>query len=985
MSSRVEQLLEENRPKQRPLSQTLSVRWLAFDYAVVELPDDILEEFNLRSCLSMRFYPLNGKVFAVRMIDIWMSIASDEEKKIEGRKRRFQSWLSKWSLAIEFLYDEKITSLYQSSASTSDDVDFSLRSRNRSSTVDPKLARPSFEEISRWKAASSGDLTEHHPYVTLPSLYYILMNETGSGLCLAKDPKASPTLKAWQKYIFSQAFFFFALQHNLLTSPDAPPIIPISSNHMTDDVNANIIDVSYPSAESEFSCSNTDTASMTKDDDKGLAASGELPIILEDTMEEFSNPSEDSVEEDQQLSPKVTSQGPQREITGLLNGEVIALKVVAYLISTGEPIEEPGVVYLTNYRLIFINAQIMASNELPISVSQCAISLPMCSCEKVEKTPYRARYSLEDSFLLTLSCKDFRIVRIAVLAANHHLYEWLIRFAFPHYVFAFQHYFGPLDDEELDGWSVYDPQREFLRMGVGRADISEPDAWRLSRANCAYTLCDSYPRVVCVPSCITDQVLSNAACFRMRKRFPALCWRSSLKPGAYIIRCAQPMPGLLRSRNIDDEALVDSIRMCSGDPTVSLTIMDARPRSNAMANYAKGAGYEDTDNYGSCDLQFMGIANIHQMRQSIIALRELCHEIVYDSKWKSNIEGTRWLDHLSTVLAAANRMVEILWGNQDGTDIQGRPVLIHCSDGWDRTSQIVTLAQIMLDPYYRTIRGFQVLVEKDWCSFGHMFDSRVGHADSNIADVNRSPIFLQFLDCVYQLVKEHPTAFEFNESLLLLIADELYSCRFGTFLYNSEMERKRASVTRKCVSLWTQVNTHTYEYRNHAYERPPSLDVDGSIKEVDEPLYISPNPRKLRFWTRCYLKWNERGSLIQECREYNIIHQGYAQRLVRAMGVSIARQKWIVLESRQLSVYPNRIISLKDPPEFVLDLERARVYDTSQRTALSFAIQCGEETFEFSLDDSQDHLRWLSVLQRWQVCFSTEQDTQLGESFTASI
>jgi len=33
---------------------------------------------------------------------------------------------------------------------------------------------------------------------------------------------------------------------------------------------------------------------------------------------------------------------------------------------------------------------------------------------------------------------------------------------------------------------------------------------------------------------------------------------------------------------------------------------------------------------------------------------------------------------------------------------------VHCSDGWDRTAQTCSLACIMLDPYYRTIEGFQV-------------------------------------------------------------------------------------------------------------------------------------------------------------------------------------------------------------------------------------------------------------------------------------
>lgn len=39
---------------------------------------------------------------------------------------------------------------------------------------------------------------------------------------------------------------------------------------------------------------------------------------------------------------------------------------------------------------------------------------------------------------------------------------------------------------------------------------------------------------------------------------------------------------------------------------------------------------------------------------------------------------------------------------------EGTSVLVHCSDGWDRTAQVCSLASLLLDPYYRTVPGFMV-------------------------------------------------------------------------------------------------------------------------------------------------------------------------------------------------------------------------------------------------------------------------------------
>ena len=56
---------------------------------------------------------------------------------------------------------------------------------------------------------------------------------------------------------------------------------------------------------------------------------------------------------------------------------------------------------------------------------------------------------------------------------------------------------------------------------------------------------------------------------------------------------------------------------------------------------------------------------------------------------------------MQAVLEGGKRVAEVVGKEK-------RSVLVHCSDGWDRTAQLTSLAMLMLDPYFRTIKGFEV-------------------------------------------------------------------------------------------------------------------------------------------------------------------------------------------------------------------------------------------------------------------------------------
>lgn len=217
-----------------------------------------------------------------------------------------------------------------------------------------------------------------------------------------------------------------------------------------------------------------------------------------------------------------------------------------------------------------------------------------------------------------------------------------------------------------------------------------------------------------MPSKISDNVLGYAAKFRSKSRLPALTYLHSVNQCS-ITRCAQPLVGFKQSRSVQDEKLITAIFATTHPEGVISSkqnnlIVDSRPVLNATAQQAMGAGSENMENYKEATKIYVPIENIHVMRDSLSKVVEALKD-GDASPFPPNKEllaKSGWLKHLSVILDGTAEIVQTI-------HIRHSHVVLHCSDGWDRTSQLSALSQICLDPFYRTFEGCLAFLAVSYC------------------------------------------------------------------------------------------------------------------------------------------------------------------------------------------------------------------------------------------------------------------------------
>uniref|UniRef100_A0A8C5TSZ7 Myotubularin-related protein 9 n=1 Tax=Malurus cyaneus samueli TaxID=2593467 RepID=A0A8C5TSZ7_9PASS len=431
---------------------------------------------------------------------------------------------------------------------------------------------------------------------------------------------------------------------------------------------------------------------------------------------------------------------------------------------------------------------------------------------------------------IVIKCKDLRIIQLDIPGMEECLniassIEALSTLDSVTLMYPF--FYRPMFEVVEDGWSSFLLEQEFEHLS------SVTNEWRLSCVNKEFSVCPSYPPVVIVPKSIDDDALRKVALFRHGGRFPVLSYYHK-KNGMAMMRSSQPLTGTNGRRCKEDEKLINAT-LRSGRRGF---VIDTRPLAVAQQARAKGGGFEQEVHYPQWRRIHKYIERFNILQESFIKLVEACNDQSHNmDRWLSKLEASNWLTHIKELLTAACLAAQ-------------------CIDScMDRKSSEVLFCHMSSHPV------FLCVALSGSHQAGHPFQQRCAQsAYSNSKQKWEAPVFLLFLECVWQIHRQFPCSFEFNEQFLIMLFEHAYASQFGTFLGNNENERAKLKLPQKTMSLWSWVN------------RPEELSRFQNPLYEANSLVIWPSvaPQSLQLWEGVFLRWNRPSKFLEEAEEERI-------------------------------------------------------------------------------------------------------------------
>lgn len=399
----------------------------------------------------------------------------------------------------------------------------------------------------------------------------------------------------------------------------------------------------------------------------------------------------------------------------------------------------------------------------------------------------------------------------------------------------------------IDGWSAFKPSKEYSRMqldvlelkGVtgssqavlidGKPQVSK---WKLTipyepdRAPHGVPHADwpeNYPTFgVVVPMMCDNRIhFAPAGKVREEKQVPVIIWSNSYFQGVLgrgMITLGEEGVNLPSSSKHDYEPDCDLLEKYSRRVGARALLVEVGgARAVPSLSILNKHGFE---------FQFLGLPSNSDLAKDWVDTQQ---------NFLKKIDQAPWWRTADNVLKAVGDLTPVMCGGKSVFLLGNKRNFIHVP--------ILSLLQIVLDPHYRTLHGIATLIQKDWIDFTFPFYQHT------VKDKGSMPHFELFLSCLWSLLIAFPSAFEFSESLLLFLLDNIMSGRFGTFLAQSTRDLE-INLIERTPSIFTWILAHMDDFKNPYYIAPaPTAGPSVTRLPVDEVLGSSS------IWTKLFLRY----------------------------------------------------------------------------------------------------------------------------------
>ncbi|XP_056020782.1 myotubularin-related protein 10-A-like isoform X4 [Ostrea edulis] len=505
-----------------------------------------------------------------------------------------------------------------------------------------------------------------------------------------------------------------------------------------------------------------------------MRRSNSYDVVKLQTFKSYVDHNED--ENDEEIKKRASSFFQNDLVPRLLPGERVVTEadsVLCFVPFTERKQGISGKLFITNFKLTFLTGdrssyekeskrqrnKVIDDGDIPLTNIESIYQV--VSGGKRKKLLPNTTVSTVTKYLEIYS-KDFRThvfgFKFSPKDQIKKITNAVIHYAYPNksyllYAFEYAKTLQTPENGTVSNTPLYDSpvdwERELKRCGCTK--------WTVCDVNKGYCVSQSMPERFVLPMNLMsyDELMKAASQFN-ENRLPAWCYTHT--SGASLVRMAEMFA---------ESELADYV----GNLRTAIQLADVNK------------GYPvDMDLMKLCP-SLKDVQAAYEKLKELVFVDSGKDFVVHDISWMSSLEGTKWLTCVSQCLKTATDAAKHL---------ERHTVIIKEPDSRHFCCLISSLVQILLDRHFRTRLGFQSLIQREWVAMGYPFQ-REGCL---VQDLNRTnneyiPLFLLFLDCVWQLMEQYPSAFAFSETYLVTLWDSVHMGIFETFLFDCCHQRSR--------------------------------------------------------------------------------------------------------------------------------------------------------------------------------------------------